>query len=85
MWAAPSLPLQLNLVRVPSFSPSCSIIVDGGEEEPMEEPDVGRIFNIKAVVGLQAVEEVFPLTTKPFSHIVPQSLNPGVVDTSVEE
>ena len=56
-------------------------MVDGVKEEVVEEPDVSRIVHIESVVGFQIDEKVLPLSTKPFSDIIPDSLNPAIVYT----
>ena len=51
----------------------------------MEEPYVGGKAGVKTAVGLKVDEEIFPLLAEAVSDIVPQSLNPGVVNTPNEK
>lgn len=51
----------------------------------LEKPDVGRVVNIQSFVGFQVSEKVLPLPTEPFSDIVPDPLDPTVVNTPIEE
>lgn len=65
---------------VPSICPCDGISVDVVQKQVMEEPDMSRVVDIKAFVCFQVGEKCFPLATKPFCNIIPDPLNPAVMN-----
>ena len=74
---------DLQNMRVPSLYPLLCILIDCIVEQAVEEPDVCRIVSLEIVMGFESVKELLPLLAKATSDIVPQPLNPRVVNTSV--
>ena len=66
---------------VPSIRPCDSISVDVIQKQMMEEPDVSSIVDVKPFICFQVSEKCFPLAAKPFCNIVPDPLNPAVMNT----
>ena len=83
MWALLALPSDLELMVVPGFSPVKGILVDVAQEEVMEEPDVSSIVDVKSFRSFQVSKEVLPLFSKPLCNIIPDPLNPAIMDTSI--
>lgn len=84
MWGLLALPSDLEFVVIPGFSPGKGVLVDVSKEKVMEEPDVSSIVDVKTFCGFQVSEEVLPLFPKPLCNIIPDSLNPAIVDTPNE-
>ena len=81
MWSSLRFSSDLEFMVVPSVCPCDSIPVDIIQKQVMEEPDVGRVVNVKAFICFQIGEKCFPLATKPFCNIIPDPLNPTVMNT----
>jgi hypothetical protein len=81
MWSSLRFSSDLEFMAVPSVCPCNGIPVDIIQKQVMEEPDVGRVVNVKAFICFQVGEKCFPLATKPFRNIIPDSLNPAVMNT----
>lgn len=64
---------------IPSLRPPLRVLIDIGQEEMVQEPDVCGDGWIEAVVSFKFDEEVFPLRTEAMGHVIPQTLDTGVV------
>ena len=51
----------------------------------MEEPDVRSIVDVKSFHGFQVSKEVLPLFPKPLCNVIPDPLNPAIMDTPIPE
>jgi hypothetical protein len=51
----------------------------------LEKPYVSRSRRVEAIIVLESKEEELPLVPKSTGDIVPESLNPGVMNTPVTD
>jgi hypothetical protein len=82
--AALTFAFNLQLVGVPSSGPLLSILVNGIEEEIMEKPDIQWAAGIEMIMDFEIMKEILPLLPKPMSEIVPETLDPSIVDTPLK-
>lgn len=68
-------------MAVPSICPCDSVSVDFIQKQMVEEPNVSRVVDVKAFICFQISEKCFPLATEPFCDIIPDPLNPAVMNT----
>ena len=69
---------------IPGGAPAVCIPIYYWEEEMMEQPEVSIILHIETIEGLQLVEKVLPLFSKPNGDIDPDTFNANIVNTSEE-
>jgi hypothetical protein len=70
-------------MQVPSSGPSLRILVDAGQEEELKEPYVSRCRWVEPIIVLESKEKELPFVPKSTCDIVPESFNPGIMDTPV--
>jgi hypothetical protein len=80
LWSLLAFSSNLKLVGIPCFCPCKCISVDVVQKKVVEEPDMSGIVDVESFVCFQVGEKVLPFSTKPLSDIVPDPLNPTVVD-----
>jgi hypothetical protein len=79
---SPASTLNLNLVRVPTACPSEGVLVDGRQEQLMEQPNGRRIVDVQTVVYFEVDEESLPFGPKTVGNVIPYALNASVVNAS---
>jgi hypothetical protein len=71
---------DLHVMQVPRSGPSLRILVHASQEQVLQKPNVSRCRRIQPIVVLEPEEKELPLVAKSTSDIVPESLNPCVMD-----
>jgi hypothetical protein len=71
---------ELHLMEIPRRCPPECVFMDAGHEQELNEPYVLGDAWVKTVVVLEGEEEYLPLVSKPAGDIVPEALDPCVVD-----
>lgn len=64
---------------VPCVNPLLCVLVDGREEQMMQEPDVNGDGWIEAMGCFQTDEKVLPLFSEPTCDVVPEAFDSCVV------
>lgn len=72
------------MMCVPTLRPILSVLVEGVEEEVMQEPEMVAAIGIKSAMLLQLEEEGFPFAAITTGNIKPKTFDAGVMDTPLE-
>lgn len=65
------IPAVRQSVMVPRFYPRRCVVVDEIEEEGVNEPYVGVVVGVQAMVNLQALKEFLPLAPETLCDVNP--------------
>ena len=70
-------------MRIPRCRPLLGILVDSGEVEMVEQPNMRSVIGVQVAVLFEIVEESLPLAPETLCDIIPEALDPGIVDAPV--
>jgi hypothetical protein len=65
---------------IPSLGPFLCIVVNAMEEKVVQEPNMLRKTGIQAMIDFEVNKELFPFEAKAMCDVVPEALNPGIVN-----
>ena len=70
----------MQTVGVPSLRPLVSVLVDGGQKEMVEQPQMRWGIRIQPGCSLKLQKKILPLDAETARDIIPQPFDTGVVD-----
>ena len=70
----------MKSMGVPGFCPLEGVLIDGSEEEVVQQPYVLRAVSVETARLLELQEESLPLAAEAAGNIEPQAFDAGVVN-----